>query len=574
MYSLTVLSLAAVSAVLVIALAQASGRGAPSRLAAAASVIFAAGLCAAAAFALPLSPAHDSFTLVNSLKYLINGRGYTDFARTYFNFWGNNKVSLLVYYAACRLTPIADTSLKIITGVRSLHFLSSFGASLFTALSCRKLSGGKGFAAAVLISALFYPYLALAAPYVYPLALFLSALSFYLSLDARLLPLALPTFGLLMLMRPTAGLFIPVYHALRVLRERKSRLRNIAVTAALIAAVPLFKYAFGAAMLSGGFHPWPKFDSASAPWQMYVGTNLDGEDTGICLYKVDAEPAPDADELEIAFHRLWELSDAPLEEYKGEFAHIKSRISTLLAARARDTILDAPGHLAEYLSRKTYNLLFDDAFTTYFTLNVADSSFRRSAELNLEDDSSLALNAFLALSACALVYCAIRIFTKKRSPEVVAALTFFAGALCSIAVFVLLTEVGKRYLLDLYPALTLAIIVSAQSLPKKIPPKPAMAFACAAVALSALIYQTNNLPFFRGADVSADFTGGAVTLTWEFEREPPPGAFIQSGATIVPLQRRTIITAPADTTLTLSHNNRTHRIATHHPLWHERLIAE
>ena len=545
-----------------------------------------AAFCGIIVMYIPISPGSDSFTLVNSLKYLQNGSGYTEWSMSYYNFWGNNKIALLIYYFFTRMFSMTDTATAVEYGIRLTHFFTLCMFVFSMALAFHKLFGKRFFTLTLLLSVLLYPYLILTAPYVYPIAVSVAALCFcagtYRSIASYIVFFL--SFGLLFMLRPTAAIFIVAYHITALIRSiagKDGSVKRCAFILIIMAlSIPAVKQTAGFAMYKTGLHPYPGFANSATLWTLYVGTNFAGEDTGVVVYEVDLTPEPGADRLAVLFHQLWIMSSADGICDIAEMKTVQKEIRTLLLRRVRETILDSPLHLFPFLRQKAANLFVGEVPPVFYQLNVTSDCFTSDAAENIQDDGYRYKNIIGIMTLLSLLM--LHYLRKRQAEALWTAIPVAIGALGTVAVFIAATEVSSRYLTDILPALLVVIICGFAAVAGEIEKidrvymkdayKGLVVMAAASIIL--ITYKGNGIAFWKGAQSQMSITGGIATLSIQFSADPPEGYGISSDFDSVPLTKNTEIIFEPSVPLFLYTPDGGQYAATHDPINHERFLNE
>lgn len=405
---------------------------------------------------IPYSPCHDAMYLNSILEHFIKDGTLNPINRSYMDFWINNKLTVYFYLPFCRMSANAAVGVKLVNSILLCAI------TVLSALTVKNICGC--WRVPLLISAVFAPYMLLCGPYIYLPAIFFSALAvcFYTSKPTVGKLIFVLTAAAAFVLRPTCfgGIFIFAAADAVMASENKKQLAVKAVTVLMsIAAGFLCKGICGSVMYKNGAHMYPDMNNAAMLWTLELGTRDAGSDTGTCSYSASI---PD-DEPDVIKEQFWALSAAMREDeenkaYDNErIDRIKNNISALLAARIGG-IVKSPAAIGNLLINKSANFFGNRYIPYYYKANVFNA---KRTEHDFNSEFFDFQNVFLMMFFLAAVYNAFMICLsadmryRKR-------LALILGAIAVNAVFIMLTEVSKKYLFDFYmPALlTICITVS------------------------------------------------------------------------------------------------------------------
>ncbi|MDR0812736.1 MAG: hypothetical protein LBO63_01845 [Oscillospiraceae bacterium] len=468
---------------------------------------------------LPFSPAFDVFENASWLSHLRDGFSTEGIWKTQFNWAVTNKVSMLIYTVFSLPFSNLHVFLKI------FNTLLGFGTAIFTAFAVGSLVGKEKTGKALIITSLCYPFIVLTGSYVYNLAIFFGALSLFLylrkSLAARLC-FVLPT-AVLIIIRPTAAVFVLVYCGLDMLRllfKKKKWLLNLGMIAGVFLVAACLKLILGGVLYNAELHPYPKLTDAAGIWTLNVGTRYLGSDSGRYLESDNDTSNPTDDAFRDVFILRSVLERNDPADYE-EVVALKKQVTDDVIARAIENYWFHPKTIAKFLVYKTRNLYGGPIYM--YAPNYTNPSAARELAVNLGADATL---MYMALLTVFFGACIFYIFRRRDLEELFLA----GGAWVTIAVLILLTEVSLRYLLDIFVPISavaaLLVLKLADMVPEKVSARVRHkrlvhgAAATVAALLVALCFSGNDLKYFYRAGIAAEQNGDFVTISMDFSREP------------------------------------------------------
>lgn len=491
------------------------------------AVFFCFLFCVTMAFVIPFSPSHDSYTMLATVRKLVNGEGLGN--PVYYNFFATNRIPLAIYYLAAKVFESA------FVGIRVLNFLISFVTSILISRVTKNILGKGTEASAVVMSALAFPYMIMSGPYIYPIAIFLSALTMYLYTSEKWVMKLISLFplGLLFMMRMTSSIFIFGYlffdavYSIYQKNNLKMRLIKISSIAISLVWCILFGRVAGLVMNVTGFYAYPNFLNSAMVWTLDIGTRYDGEATGASIY-TPIDPI-EGDEIAYKFHELWTLyAENDPADYE-KISDLNLEIVEDIKERAKENFSGKPGNYLDFLKYKITNLFRDSYRPYYYELNYNSPSFSSQLQVDWSSDYFLMMNVILLVSALSLIIYIISIICRKikkekLSREDFAILSFIASFLLNVVIMVCLTEVMKRYLFDSYVPITLFIIFVLIRLSEKLKFKwgwmPPLGAGILSMALFAVLLNTNNQNLFKNAVITvAEHDDADQTITFIFDEK-------------------------------------------------------
>lgn len=422
-------------------------------------ILLLSGIIAAAAVLMsvliPYSPGDDSYDMSTFLE-LISENRTSEFMSAYLSAYATNKLAMYFY-----LLPVKWFG-SVEAGVRLTHFILMGATMFFVAGSCKRLFSSRTAELSTLICAVYFPFFILLGPYIYPISIFLSAAAFFLY-SGKMRILSLLIGGLLFTIRPLAAGFLLVYILLYdfFTMEKKRGFCKAAGWTALALTVFLgVSAAVGHVLYLTKLHTYPKLNSVALLWTLEVGTREQGDRTGTCTYSPEDTPF---DPVSEGFKNIWNLyrsgGDGAYIQVKAE----KQRIGQHLSKRIMEEILKSPESFGTYIEVKFKNYFSDNYKMYYYSLNIHDPNLTRILYYNVGKRYFLAANVFiLTFFLCGigiLVWGIYRLSHRGTVSEELSkliAMIIGTGAVCILAI--LLTEVGKRLILDV--TVPMLIIIS------------------------------------------------------------------------------------------------------------------
>ena len=361
----------------------------------------------------------------------------------------------------------------------------------------------------------FVPYMMMSGPYIYPPAIFLSAvaLCLYFSQDIRKRVISAVLFGILMVMRPTSALFWIIFVAAKlVLKRAKDIINRICFAIVLVLIAMCTQTALGNYLYKTGAYPYPQFTNSAMQWTLELGLRPQGTETGKCTYS--AISGVPFDEISGVFSDLWEAYEGADDNETYRIHLLNKKLDGMIWERAKNTVLSDFESFARHVKTKYINMFSDEYKAYYYAANIPDESFGENLYKNYEWRYFLSENVILVSFAFAcIILCGGVLFSAWRrngrySSVLLGAALAVMAVLCG---FVLVTEVGKRLIFDLYiPMCIMICAVYARTinvLRGIIKPTAVNTVLCGiicvvAVCIVQVMYSMYNLDVFRGCTVS------------------------------------------------------------------------
>lgn len=503
--------------------------------------VFAVAIYSFVALRTPYSPAHDSYDMSGFLSQVLKGEGFSPYARAYLSFTATNKITLFIY------SPMVLKLQSVQDGTQALNYIFILAAMFLISGSAWRMFGEKAGELSMLVMIPFVPYIMLTGPYIYPPSIFISALAMFFYQGKK--PLSKITayiaFGILYILRPTALGFMIVYlivYGILSWKNKKTRFKVIESISLLFVFCVLVNTAAGSWLYSSGRYPYPKLVTSARPWTSELGTRMQGTETGKCTYSAYSKYF---DSVSTQFHRLWELYERGNSEDIEQIEFIHKQIDKEIKWRTKNTVLDSSAHIREFIFTKYKNLFGDEYKPYYYMTNISSDDFGKNLSKNYERRYFMYENIMLICvsggTAAICMLAAYMLFRRKRIPdELRKAIALAAGIIAVFIVFILMTEVGKRLIFDVFtPMLLLICYIGAlitRVIQYKVQPKRVSA---AAVFLSASmifaggvqwLYNLHNMSEMR--DVRIQYVNRHIRLVfpkevrgfyriWEEDKDAP-----------------------------------------------------
>lgn len=487
----------------------------------------------------PFSPVHDSNEMMGFLEQAMTQ--YNSYATAYLSFTATNRLTQLIYL------PLSFLTGSISAGVQILNILLLLGTFYLFVGAGKRMFGERIAETALFFLLPVFPFLLLTGPYIYPPAVYLSALALFFYHGGSIEKwLSYLTCGFLFILRPTALGPILVYLFCDLLLIRAKRiglLKSIGSMVMILFICFGVKYASGAALYVSGMHPYPGLLTSADVWTLELGTRMQGEKTGICTYSAFST---EFDTVSSDIHKLWEYYAKADKADTETIRSLNAKIKSDIWERTKQTVLNSPKNLAAFLSQKYVNLFSDLYKPYYYGVNAESEEFETNLYRNYEQKYFLAENVLL-VSFCVSgvlmsLYILLCIKKKKRCGDGVARAFFLTlGAILICIVFILSTEVAKRYLFDCFVPMALAVLFCAGKLTLllqnlKMEKKRALIqlgiFAISAY-VSGVCYNSENIKPFQDMTVEKQ---NDMDITFRLKAPIPKNYFLKRGEEVTDLQ--------------------------------------
>lgn len=411
-------------------------------------------VCLAVMLGTPYSPAHDSYDMAGFLSTFIKHTTLSGYADKYLSFYGTNRICMYFYLLPVRFFQ----SVRVGCTVANIVFLLTSAVAISDVVY--KKYGTRCGEISLFLLPQFIPYMMTSGPYIYPPAVFLSCVALCLfyskHMSAKITSAVL--FGILTVMRPTAAAFwVILMTAYLILRSRKNIINNICFTIVLLLVCMCTQTALQDIMYANGAYPYPGFTNSALQWTLELGLRPQGAQTGKCTYTaINGKPF---DEISRTFCELWDEYDGAKDKATYRIRVLNKRLNGLIAKRAAETVFSDPESLWKHIKVKYKNMFSDEYRAYYYALNITDERFEKNLYKNYEWRYFLSENVILiSFAAASMALCAsafVNVYKRKRYPLIL--LCTALSVMAVLCAFVLLTEVGKRLIFDMYAPMCVII---------------------------------------------------------------------------------------------------------------------
>lgn len=422
-------------------------------------ILFTAGsliICLSIMLCAPYSPAHDSLDMAGFLSTFVKHTTLSDYADKYLSFYGTNRICMYFYKPLvefCQSVRVGSTISNVIFLLTAVFCISDVVYKKY-GTRCGEIS--------LFLLPQFMPYMMMSGPYIYPPAVFLSSVALCLFYSKRMSCkiISAVLFGILSVMRPTAASFWMILMlAYLILRGKRNIINNICFTIVLILVCVCSKTALENIMYSTGAYPYPSFTNSALQWTLELGLRPQGAQTGKCTYTaITGKPF---DEISKTFCDLWDTYDGADDNATYKIRLLNKKLNTLIAKRAADTVFSDFDSLWNHIKIKYVNMFRDEYRPYYYAVNLSDDAFAENLYKNYEWRYFLSENVILVSFAAASMVLAgssfINVYRRRKYPLIL--LCTALSVMAMLFGFVLLTEVGKRLIFDMYTPM--CVIISA-----------------------------------------------------------------------------------------------------------------
>ncbi len=431
----------------------------------------------------PYNPCHDSLDLHNVLNYMLqNNNDMSEgwYIKTYINFFINNKFVIYIYLPFVHLFKNAEI------GIRFLNGFLLIGTVFFTASASNRLMKKDSFSSVLLMLSILSPFLLLSGPYIYLPSVFIAsaAVLCYTLRGVIGKVLFLASAAALFVLRPTCFGFLLMFIVLDTFLRfdgKKEFMKKLVSLAFTVILAFTFKTALGEAMYRTGIHKYPNMLNAAGVWTLELGTRTNGEQTGTCFYS-PFEPTEEdiaaADNIQKDFYTLWKYYLDDSGDNTANYDNIVNLQNILQRKIINRLIARTPEQFFEHFYLKTVNFFKDTYIPYYYKTNLNDESIK--IWRNYDQKYFSYLNAVFLLFFISMIINFIRIITGRDKTDG-AAVSLGAAAIAVNMVFLLLTEVQKKYMFDFYVPMAMCTAMMFSFSVKKSVKKPVSIIAAAAL---------------------------------------------------------------------------------------------
>lgn len=402
----------------------------------------------------PYSPAHDSLDMSGFLSTFVRKTTLSDYADKYLSFYGTNRICMYFY------KPFVTLWDSVRSGTIAANALFLLTAMFCVSDICYKKFGNRCGELSLFFMPSLIPYMMMSGPYIYPPSIFLSAIALclFFSHRKRIKLLSAVFFGILMLMRPTSALFWVIFIAASLIIKRADNITTRVCFAIVLVLISVCtKSVASEIMYRSGAYPYPQLTNSAMQWTLELGLRPQGLETGKCTYSaISGQPF---DEISAVFRDLWDAYDGADDNETYRIHCLNKKLNTMIAERAKNTVFSDLKSLSHHIKHKYVNMFSDEYKAYYYAVNISDEDFADNLYKNYEWRYFLSENviliAFAIACVCVCAFSIVRTYRGKRTATELLCMALSAMAvLCG---FVLLTEVGKRLIFDLYVPMCVVI---------------------------------------------------------------------------------------------------------------------
>lgn len=412
---------------------------------------------------MPFSHAMDSSVISDIVNRNLEITGWNAF---YMNFYANNKLVAYFYFVFYKLF-----GGNLALAVKFVNFLSTYATIFFVSKAIKETLGQNKEGIAIIVCTIIFPYFINFGPYIYNLSIPLSAICFYLSLykDKKHFVPFLFLLSLLLFVRITAAIFIYVFLMLRCIVQNYDRHINIKIFVCCLIVLVISNFVWGAAAYITGLHKYPNFTNSATQWTLYLGTRYDGENTGWCIYQPEVANPPN-DPIIQNFNKLTSLySENNKDNYK-QIKELNAQINKQLIERGKATSFSSINSFTKFFTAKAKNLFDagDKEIYYYYGTHMSNPSVSEELKYNVQADVKTLFVIFLYVFFAAVAWLVLMYFFAKNTPaENSSVWSCVLGFIATCLVFILFTEVAKRYLLDAAVPMLFVIVAAACTIKSK-----------------------------------------------------------------------------------------------------------
>ncbi|MBQ3425626.1 MAG: hypothetical protein IJH37_00590 [Clostridia bacterium] len=404
-------------------------------------------------------PCNDSNELHTMLYRALNNipADRTDiYRKTYLGFYSSNKLTYMIYLVFVRL--FSDVK----TGVRVLNGICVYAAVFCVCRAVKNLFGERAQTAALLLMPFLAPVMIMSGPYIYPISVMLSSLCIMLISEKKLVSrvLFLPAAGMLYSLRLSAFVPVMVFAVFILIENIKSFKQFIkkAVCILVIAATAIsVKGGIALLMYKTGAHTYPGLEDGAALWTLEVGTRPnDNYLAGLCSYSPGTlSEDVGSDEIAQDINALWKLYVKNDPSDAAAIRAAKKELAGKLVLRYTETLKD-PVLFFSFMKHKLINF-YGNVYQPYYKrTSIMEGSFGKSFYKNVAFRDFLYENMIYFLFFVSL-FVTPWILKRRQVYAVIA-------VLAQSAVFLMLTEVSKKYMFDFLPEMLIVIICAVSGL--------------------------------------------------------------------------------------------------------------
>lgn len=460
----------------------------------------------------PYTPCHDALDLHSLLNYMLHNNNTMPsgtYIRAYMNFFVNNKLVIYMYL------PFVHLFKNTMIGVRFLNGALLIGSVFFTAGAVTKIIKKDCFSQMFLILSMLSPIILLLGPYIYLPSIFIASASMYCYEGKGTVSkiFFFVSASALFALRPTCFGFLITFITLDVFfrfEDKKELIKKAVSVALTVIFAFVFKTALGTVFYKTGLHIYPNMENAAGLWTMELGTRTNGEQTGTCFY-TPFNPKEEADDIQRDFFKLWEYYHDDAELNTDNYNNIVNLQNSIRQKLINRTFSRTPAQFYEHLYLKTVTFFKNLYMPYYYKANVNDENMKIWKDYDKKYFSYM--NMLFILFFLSSIINFIRIMLKKDGTNGTAA-ALGISALAVNIVFLLLTEVQKKYMFDFYVPMSMCIAMLFSFDTEKKIKMPIAALITAALVFAFGLNETMyDIKILKGAKTSLVKNDNETTFT-------------------------------------------------------------
>lgn len=463
-------------------------------------------------FTTPYTPCHDSLDLHYLLNYMLhnnNAMPNGTYIRAYMNFFVNNKLVVYMYL------PFVHLFKNAMIGIRFLNGVFFAGSVFFMAAASDKLMKKDRFGQLFLVFSLLSPSILLLGPYIYLPSIFIASAAMFCysnkNIVSRILFIVLA--AALFALRPTCFGFLLTFIIFDLFFrfENKKEFAKKAVSLALTVMFAfVFKSALGTVFYKTGLHIYPNMQNAASLWTMELGTRTKGTQTGTCFY-TPFDEKEDADDIQKGFFTLWKYYRDDVELKTDNYNNIINLQNSLKHKIISRTLSRTPEQFFEHFYLKTVTFFRNLYIPYYYKANVNDENMNIWKNYDKKYFDYMNMLFFLFFLSAVVNFIMI-VLNRDKSNGIVAALG--VSVLAVIIVFLLLTEVQKKYMFDFYVPMSMCIaMIFSFDVRKKLKTSAAALLTAILIFMFGLTESMYDIKIFKGAKMNLVENGEESTFT-------------------------------------------------------------
>lgn len=463
----------------------------------------------------PYTPCHDALdlhSLLNHMLYNNNAMPDGTYIGAYMNFFVNNKLVIYIYLPFVRLFK------NTMIGVRFLNGILLTGSVFFTAGAVKKILKKDCFGQMILVLSLLSPIILLLGPYIYLPSIFIASAAVYCYENRGAVSkiFFFLSAGALFTLRPTCFGFLLTFIILDLFfrfENKKEFIKKVVSLALTVIFAFAFKSVMGAVFYKTGLHIYPNMENAASLWTMELGTRTNGEQTGTCFYTPFNAKDEGVDNVQKDFFRLWEYyrEDAELNSETDNYNNIINLQSSIRRKIINRAFSRTPSEFFEHFYLKTITFFKNSYMPYYYKANLNDSNMKIWKDYDKKYFDYMNM-LFILFFLSGVINFIKLLLNKNKTNGAVTALGI--SAIAVNIVFLLMTEVQKKYMFDFYVPMSMCIAMMFSFDTEKKIKAPFAAMIIAALTFAFGFNESMyNIKIFKDAKTSRVENGGETTFT-------------------------------------------------------------